>query len=123
MADSLLIVDDARFARLMIRSYIERLRPGATILEASDGQEALAVIERTDTLDWCTIDYNMPGDNGLVVAEKIRALRPNTRLAVITANVQDALRQRIAEAGIHFIAKPVTEAKLAAFFGGQGGSP
>jgi len=119
MVETLLIVDDARFARLMIRSYIERLRPEATIVEAGDGAEALAVIERTPVLDWCTIDYNMPGDNGLVVAEKIRALRPAARLSVITANVQDTLRQRILEAGIHFIAKPVTEAKLAAFFDGQ----
>ncbi|CAK0765580.1 Response regulator [Azospirillaceae bacterium] len=113
--EKLIIVDDARFARIMIKSYATKSRPDIDILEAGDGDEALRVIQGVASLNYATIDYNMPGMNGIELATQIRSLYPAARLALLTANVQMPLRRRAAELGLIFIDKPVTENKISAF--------
>jgi len=113
--ETLLIVDDARLARKMVRSFVMKARPDITIFEAADGEEALRVLAGMLELTYATLDYNMPGMNGIDLAAIIRERRPNARIALLTANVQAALRRRAAEIGISFIDKPINEAKIAGF--------
>jgi two-component system chemotaxis response regulator CheY len=60
-----LIVDDLPEVRSHYESMLHNL--GFAIIEASDGQEALNLIEDADTPNITVIflDYNMPGTNGL----------------------------------------------------------
>lgn len=113
--ETLLIVDDARLARKMVRSFVAKARPDLTIFEAGDGAEALKVLEGIETLSYATVDYNMPGMNGIDLAAVLKEQRPGVRIALLTANVQAPLRRRAAELGITFIDKPVNETKIAAF--------
>ena len=113
--ETFLIVDDARLARQMVRSFVARARPGMTIVEAAEGAEALKVLESVETLHYATIDYNMPGMNGIDLAALVKERYPAARIALLTANVQAALRKRAAELGVGFIDKPVNETKVAAF--------
>ncbi|CAK0771496.1 Response regulator [uncultured Gammaproteobacteria bacterium] len=112
---TMLIVDDAKLARMMVRSFVNKARPEFSIIEAGDGDEALRLLEKVTVLEFATIDYNMPGINGIELAQRVRARYPDARIALLTANVQAALRQRAAESKIDFIAKPVTEAKITTF--------
>ncbi|MEI6985166.1 MAG: response regulator [Rhodospirillaceae bacterium] len=114
--ETMLIVDDARLARKMVRSFVATTRPGMTIFEAADGKEAIKILEDMPSLSFATIDYNMPGMNGLDLAMIIKERLPSTRIVLLTANVQAPLRRRAADIGIDFIDKPVTEVKLSAFF-------
>jgi len=113
--ETLLIIDDARLARKMIRSFVAKARPDITIFEAGEGTEALRVLDGIPDLTYATVDYNMPGMNGIDLAAVIRERRPGARIALLTANVQAPLRRRAAELGIDFIDKPINEPKIAAF--------
>ncbi|MEI7610670.1 MAG: response regulator, partial [Rhodospirillaceae bacterium] len=92
---------------------------GMTIVEAAEGAGALKLLETVETLDYATIDYNMPGMNGIDLAALVKERYPTARIALLTANVQAALRKRAAELGVGFIDKPVNETKVAAFVDGS----
>lgn len=122
MGQLLLIVDDARLARLMIRGFASRVRPDVTVMEAADGAQALEMLQNIPSLDYVTVDYNMPGMNGLDLAVILQHRYPGARVALLTANVQVALRRRAADAGVEFLDKPINEAKIAAFLAPAGES-
>jgi len=105
---TVLIVDDSRLSRMMIRAFITQAHPDWTIIEASNGPEAL---ERTatQTVDLMTIDLNMPGMDGLTLATQLQHTYPTAYITLITANIQESVRHRAEAAGMGFIAKPVTE--------------
>jgi len=57
----------------------------------------------------------MPGMDGITLAEKLKASYPEARMALLTANIQDSIRDRAKELDIEFIQKPITEDKVVAF--------
>jgi len=120
---SLLIVDDSRVSRMMIRAFVLDKNPDWQISEATSGDEAIKLVEQ-QRYDFCTMDINMPGTLGIVAAEQILEKFPAMRIAIFSANIQECLRSRAAELGAHFVAKPVTEKSVAqaiGFFKGAGG--
>ncbi len=104
----LLIVDDSRTSRLLIRAIITSLRPQWRVLEASNGAEALQHMD-VDPADYISMDVNMPGASGLEIAAQIRLQHPATRIVLCTANIQESVRHSAAHAGLAFVPKPVTE--------------
>lgn len=116
MTASILLVDDSRASRMLCSSVIKALRPGLEILEAGDGNSALALIG-SNAPALAVIDMNMPGMSGLELAEKLRTSHPAMRLALLTANVQDSIQRRAAELGVHFFRKPITEPLVASILG------
>ena len=118
--ETILIIDDARLARQMVRSFVGHARPDLTIFEAADAVAALRMLDELSTVTYTTIDYNMPGMNGIELAAIIKQRFPAVRIALLTANIQTALRRRAAEAGLDFIDKPVNQTKIAAFVGDTG---
>ena len=114
---TVLIVDDSRLSRMMIRTFITRVHPDWTIIEASNGQEAL---EKTATLtvDIMTVDLNMPGIDGLTLATQFKDRYPAAHITLLTANIQDRVRHVAEAAGLGFITKPITEDNLLAFIAG-----
>ncbi len=115
--ETILVIDDARLARQMVRSFVGQIRPDLAVFEAADAGAALQVLDGMTTVTYATIDYNMPGMNGIDLAAVIRERFPAARIALLTANVQTALRRRAADARIDFIDKPINQAKIAAFIG------
>ncbi|HLO75574.1 MAG TPA: response regulator [Magnetospirillum sp.] len=106
MPKNILIVDDSRFSRLSLRAAIVGKFPDWYICEAADGAEALRIAEEM-MLDFVFLDYNMPGDDGLTVGRKLKQRQPAARLAMVTANVQEAVAEEVRNAGIEFICKPI----------------
>src|SRR5215470_1648064 len=105
---TVLIVDDSRLSRMMIRTFIASFRPKWTIIEAGNAQEAL---EKTAalTVDAMTLDLNMPGLDGLSLATQFKVKYPKAHITLLTANIQAGVRQRAEAAGVGFMAKPITE--------------
>lgn len=114
MRKAVLVVDDSKFARLTLRSIVAESHPDLRIDEAANGAEALALLEKTKS-DFVFIDYNMPGEDGLTVAERIIISHPGARIALVTANVQDAVARKARALGIAFIGKPIDPAAVLAF--------
>jgi two-component system, chemotaxis family, chemotaxis protein CheY len=108
----LLIVDDSRTSRLMIRKIVEAARPDWQIIEAASGDEAL-IITKEQLPDFVSMDVNMPGISGLEAAGHIRLHHPDIRLVLCTANVQESVRTAAERAGVFFVGKPITPASVA----------
>jgi len=111
---SVLVVDDSRVARMMVRSIIEDAHPGWRVSEAASGEEAVTAAAAVCP-DYVILDVNMPGIGGLVAARQLKVLHPGLRIAILTANIQDAIRDQVADLGAQFITKPIRPAPVLAF--------
>ncbi len=109
---SVLIVDDSKTARMMLKHWLKTFNPEIAILEAGSASEAMEASRSMTANDMAIIDYNMPGENGLELAEKLAAKLPKTRMTLCTANIQEAVRNRAESLGVFYIAKPMTPAKV-----------
>jgi CheY-like chemotaxis protein len=113
---TVLVVDDSRVSRLMARQFILSKEPGWTVIEAATGEDALDKARGLSPL-LILIDVNMPGMGGMAAAEQLRATCPGTHISLVTANVQNATRNRAHELGIGFMEKPITEARIHSLLG------
>jgi CheY-like chemotaxis protein len=113
---TVLVVDDSRVSRLMARQFINSKQPQWQVEEAATGEEALLMAASLKPL-LILIDVNMPGMGGLAAAEQLRASCPDAHISLVTANVQNATRNRATELGIGFMEKPITEARMHALIG------
>lgn len=68
-----LIVDDAKLFRYQLSSHLQRL--GFITTEASSSENALEIIKSSAPFDLVTIDYEMPGDNGIKFIQKAKKLK------------------------------------------------
>jgi len=105
---SILVVDDNRVSRILAAGFIRERLPNATIQEVPDGMAALNLMMK-HTPDLVILDMNMPGLNGLEVAESALQDYPDIRLAILTANVQTSTREKAERLGIRFFGKPINE--------------
>ena len=107
--ETILVVDDEAGPRESLRMI---LKPRYEVHTASDGREALHLIQSKD-IDVVTLDLNMPGLSGIDVLKKIRKLKPNTEVIVITGygtlnHAQEAIRFGAGD----FISKPFNVADV-----------
>jgi CheY-like chemotaxis protein len=117
MGTTVLIVDDSKLARIVVGKAISALQPEWRRLEAGNADEALSLFEN-EKIDLVVVDFNMPGRDGLELAEELRGRFADMPIAVATANVQDEIIERARAANATFIAKPVTEDGMRGFVSG-----
>lgn len=117
MGTTVLIVDDSKLARIVLGKVVGTLQPEWTRVEAGNADEAVAAFD-AQAIDVAILDYNMPGRDGLALAEELRARFPTMPIAVATANVQDEIISRARAANATFIPKPVTEDGMRGFLSG-----
>lgn len=114
---TVLIVDDSKLARIVVGKAVAALQPDWTRVEASNADEATAMLQ-SQSVDVLILDFNMPGKNGLELAEELRARYPSLPIALATANVQDEVIGRARAVGATFVPKPITEDALRGFLSG-----
>jgi YesN/AraC family two-component response regulator len=114
MTYTVLIVDDSKLARMAAAKALSALYPDWKRVEAANAEEALERLhERAPEI--VLLDFNMPGKDGLTLAAELRELKPDVKVAVISANRQVEVIQRAAAAGAAFLPKPLTEQALKDF--------
>jgi len=79
----LLIVDDSSTVRRSIERHIFSNRV-TKIYQAANGREAMELFERYRP-EFVTMDLTMPEMDGLTCISRMMALKPDTRLMVISA--------------------------------------
>lgn len=110
--EKVLIVDDNRASRDLIRAILKPVR--CNVIEASQGQQALDLIQQEHP-DLVLLDVDMPGLDGITVVKRIRE---NTSLAglpvvAVTAFAMESDRERCMAAGFTaYVTKPVRAALL-----------
>lgn len=86
----ILIVDDVALIREDLRDALERIIPGNEYSEAKNFDEAIRLINLY-TFDIAFLDIQIPGKNGLAIAEIIKRTSPQTNVIMVTAFNQYAL--------------------------------
>jgi DNA-binding NarL/FixJ family response regulator len=95
-----LVVDDMDDMRALVRLIVRTANEGLTVAgEAANGSEA---IDLADTLNPAVIilDELMPGLGGLETARRILARRPDQRIILFSAYLDDRIRDAAREVGI-----------------------
>lgn len=105
-----LLIDDEYAARHELRYLIERFDSVEVVGEAASSTEALKLIQAME-YDILFIDINMPGMNGLKLAEKIRDLPRKPGIVFITANDNYALDAFDLDAA-DYLMKPIEKRRL-----------
>jgi CheY-like chemotaxis protein len=102
-----LIVDDNAVIRLLVRKLLVRI--GFDVEECTDGAEACQrVLESDGLFDVIIMDMHMPEMDGIQATRCLRAAQIKTPIIGLTANVMDADRQRLFDAGCNeFLSKPI----------------
>jgi CheY-like chemotaxis protein/anti-sigma regulatory factor (Ser/Thr protein kinase) len=106
---TILVVDDNATNRRLLELQLER--NGCDVVSASGGSEALIALLRSQTVDAVVSDLQMPGMDGLMLAEAIRTHERFKRLPIVLLT-SHAERDRQVH-GIHeVLVKPVREWRL-----------
>ena len=117
MSVLVLVVDDERDIRdLFLQQFRKELRAKRFFMEfAYSGAEALAKIDEVRDLDLILVlsDVNMPNMTGLELLPRLKRMRPDVPIIMITAySGADMIRQATAAGAAGLIPKPIDLAQL-----------
>jgi two-component system cell cycle sensor histidine kinase/response regulator CckA len=108
---SVLVVDDEESIRRVARRVLEG--NGYHVTEASNGLDAIALLEAGTPLDLLITDFDMPELLGDEMVRRIRATRPDLRVLYVTGQIDRLMDERRALGdGEAFLDKPFSAAGL-----------
>lgn len=107
----ILVVEDSILYQKTIVKYLKELLPGAEFVVAGNGKEGYSAY-RAEKPDFILLDLLMPEITGQELLKMIREEDRDTRVVVISADVQKIVKDEIYGMGIlDFINKPFTREK------------
>jgi len=112
MGARVLIVDDSRSMRQMVRSALET--GGHVVTEREDGKVALSALQ-SESFDLVVTDVNMPEMDGLALTAAIRRLERHrfTPVLILTTEAGEDIKQRGRAAGATgWLVKPFNPTQL-----------
>jgi CheY-like chemotaxis protein len=106
-----LIVDDSKTMRSVVRKILSASR---YVLDVAEADEGIAALDRLAAgIDLVLLDYNMPGFNGFETLAEIKRVAPRVSVAMMTSNVDDAVIAKARVSGaIAFLKKPFYPADI-----------
>lgn len=108
-----LLVEDNDVNRLLVQRILSRA--GIEVVEATQGEEAVALMEQDGEFDLVILDMQMPVMDGYVAAGAMRDRGYEGPILALTANVMAEDRRRCLAAGCDdFLGKPVRAGRLLA---------
>jgi len=106
--ETILLVEDEAPVRSITRQLLQR--NGYTVLEAADGQTALALVDGAQHgthVDLLLTDVIMPGMSGRALAAELMTRRPALRVLFMSGYTDDAIvRHGMLEPGLAYLEKP-----------------
>lgn len=109
---TILVVDDQAQIRSLVRRTLEG--HGAVVLEAANGQEALAVWKRhAATVSLAIVDFLMPGLSGLDLALILARDKPDLKILYMSSAVESiAMESLLRRSPEKVLLKPFTLEEL-----------
>jgi two-component system cell cycle sensor histidine kinase/response regulator CckA len=108
---TILLVEDEP----MVRTVAERAltRHGYKVLTATNGEEALEIIDRGDEIALLISDVVMPVMDGPTMVREARKTRPKLPILFMSGYAEEQLRKSIDIANVAFLPKPFSVQELA----------
>lgn len=103
---TILLVEDDEGVRAVVAGLLRDL--GYRVVEAPNGEMAEVLTHGAESIDMLVTDIVMPGATGAMLADRLRADRPNLPVLFITGHAQG-----VALDGASVLHKPFTDAALA----------
>jgi CheY-like chemotaxis protein len=108
----ILLVEDSDVVRAVIAKMLEE--GGLTVLQASGGEEALALARRGDApIDLLLTDIVKPEMSGVELVDRLERERPDVRILFMTGNAEEAVvNEGILGKHRECIGKPFTQEQI-----------
>lgn len=112
MGGTILVVDNHDALREALRTWLEAVLPGHVIVEATSGEEAIAVV--SDALpDVILMDITLSRMSGIEATRWIKANVPAAQVVILTIHEDEAHRSAAMAAGASaFIPKRLAHTRL-----------
>jgi adenylate cyclase len=110
MTAQILVVDDEPDTKaLVLQKFRRQIRDGTiSFLFASDGVEALAMVEANGDIDLVVADINMPRMDGLTLLQKLRETAENISTIIVSAyGDMSNIRSAMNRGAFDFVTKPI----------------
>lgn len=108
---SILVCDDSTVARKQVIRCLQQCL-NADIQQAINGAKAIELF-KTNHFDLLCLDLTMPEVDGIEVLEHIKASKIECFVLVISADIQDKMKQRVVQLGaIDFVNKPIDKIRM-----------
>jgi DNA-binding response OmpR family regulator len=105
-----MIIEDDEAMRSLLEDFFEE--EGFETDSASNGADALRILSN-DHLDLIITDIRMPGLTGLDILPRLRRLKPETSIIVMTAYGSEDVRRRSLDRGATtYLEKPIHLSQL-----------
>lgn len=109
---NILLVDDHAIIRTGLKIYIENIIPFSVIEEASDGDTAFEKIKKKD-YELLIMDVNMPGTDSFGLVSNIIALKPESKILMISMNAEEVYAKKYLKLGAKgYIGKDAPESEI-----------
>ena len=113
MPKTILVVDDSRSVLAVIGTTLKVA--GYNVIQASDGQEGLDVLNGEENIDMIITDLNMPNMDGITFIQEIKKLagfKTNPICMLTTETEQSKLEDNASISTEAWITKPVQPARV-----------
>lgn len=109
----ILLADDHRVLRTGLKLLLGTQSDFEVVAEASDGKDALEVLEKNDSVDIALLDLSMPVLNGLDCLKEIRARGYDVKVLILTMyNEQQYIKEAMLLGANGYICKDTLDDKL-----------
>ncbi len=105
---TLLVADDSAAMRAVVAAELVERMPDLHVLHANGGAAALELVEQ-EHIDVATLDYLMPGIDGLQLLRRLRDRCPAARYVLLTAHPSEAVARDAVALGALYCPKPLTD--------------
>src|SRR5258705_4101334 len=103
-----LVIDDHELIREAMRGALTQLESDAEILEASDGAQAIPLVEQHPDLDLILLDLNLPDRDGFSMLVELRRNHPGISVVVMSAQQdQESVMRSLNMGALGFVPKSV----------------
>jgi DNA-binding NarL/FixJ family response regulator len=94
----ILLVDDHAVVRVGLKQVLAESIPGSVFEEAGSAEDALSQV-RQATFDIVILDIALPGESGLDVLKKIKQIRPDLPVLMLSVYAEEEFAVRTVRAG------------------------
>ncbi|MHC8402086.1 response regulator transcription factor [Pseudomonas sp. MDT1-17] len=112
MTCNLLLVDDHSLIRAGVRALVLDIPGYAVIGEANDGSQLLEMVEQLSP-DIVLLDISMKETSGLEALQRLKRVRPQSKVLILSMHTDPALIMQALESGAHgYLLKDTTATEL-----------